>query len=142
MISGGRIEGGARLRRMAQAIKRDDPQITRPVLMALEDGADQVERAIKSEIIAQGAVDEGDLFDSVGKRKGSNGFRWKIGFFQKGNRRKWRKAGWRAHFVEFGTREQRPRPVVQSGFNVTVRDVRRRIRAATRRALQSFVRRR
>lgn len=142
MITGGRIEGGARIRRMAQAISRDDPQIVRPIQEALERGAEEVERAIKSEIIAQGAIDEGDLYDSVGRRKGSNGFRWKVGYFKKGNLRKWRKAGWRAHFVEFGTKRQQPRPVIRSGWNVTVRDARRRIRDATRRALRSFVLRR
>ncbi|WP_158291651.1 HK97-gp10 family putative phage morphogenesis protein [Marinicauda algicola] len=140
MISGGRIEGGARIRRLVQAIERQDRRITEPIKAALERGAERIEAAIRSEIIAQGAVDEGDLFDAVGKKKLSNGFRWKIGYFKKGNLRKWRLAGWRAHFVEFGTRTQRPRPVVRQGFRSQLRPARAEIRRETRRALRRFAR--
>jgi HK97 gp10 family phage protein len=141
MIGQGRIVGGNRVRRLVQAIEKQDRTITEPLKEALADSAADVEDAIRFEIVAQGAVDEGDLLDAVSKKRLSSGFRWKIGFLRKGNLRNWRKAGWRAHFVEFGTRTQRPRPVVQRGFKSTVRQVRRRIRTETRKAFRRFVRR-
>ena len=47
-------------------------------------------------------VDEGDLRDSI-HIKGSK-LAVKVGFWKKGNTRKWKKAGWRSHLTEFGTR--------------------------------------
>lgn len=52
-------------------------------------------------------VDSGDLKDSIKLQHRGDKLGAKIGFWKKGNLRNWRKAGWRAHFVEFGTRGTR-----------------------------------
>lgn len=49
-------------------------------------------------------VDSGDLKKSINIQHRGDKLGAKVGFWKKGNLRNWRRAGWRAHFVEFGTR--------------------------------------
>lgn len=97
------IKGGGKLRRLLQRLPRE---VTEPVRSALEDAADELE----FEMISR-ASDDKDLAQSIAKLKRSNGFRWKVGF-AKSQKRKWRLAGWRSHFREFGTRASGKHPGV------------------------------
>lgn len=94
----------SRLRRLLQAIGKENSEMLDEIKDVLKDGADSVEAAIIQNIYASGAVDSGDLAEAVGKVRRSSGLQWRVGFFRSGNIRKWRKAGWRAHFIEHGTK--------------------------------------
>lgn len=137
MARGSRIEGGTRTRILLQRMAKDNGPVIEPVKQALEEGAGQAEDAIKYNIVAADLVDQGALLDSVAKKKLSNGLRWKIGYFEKGNIRKWRRAGWRAHFAEWGTETQPAHHIVARASVDVLPDVikktKRRINAALRR---------
>lgn len=93
-----------RTRRLLQAIGKNDGAFLKEVKDVLADGADAMEFAIADRIRSVGAEDTGDLIDSIAKVRRTSGLQWRIGFFRSGAKRKWRLAGWRAHFIEFGTK--------------------------------------
>lgn len=93
-----------RLRRLLQDIGKDEGDLVQPVKEALATAADHLEQQIRWNIVGVGAVNTGDLLDSVVNQRRSGGLVFRVGFAKQGAIRAWRKAGWRAHFIEFGTK--------------------------------------
>jgi hypothetical protein len=132
-----------RLRRLLQDIGRDNAELLTEVKEALSDGADQLEFAIVENLRAVNAEDTGDLIESVAKVRRSSGLQWRVGFFRSGAIRKWRKAGWRAHFIEFGTKypnQPAHRPVLRARER-EIPHIARRASQAVNRALRRIAQR-
>jgi len=132
------IRNASRLRRTLQRIGKENGEIVRPLLDELEDSAIDLQHQIEFNIQGRGLVDEGDLLDSVARVKQSGGFVWKVGFFRKGAVRKWRRAGWRAHFAEFGTRRQPATPIIAPAVVEIFPEAVANIKREVDRALERF----
>jgi len=96
-MSRSRISGVNRLRRK---LRRLPDTIQTEVVRAVQDGGNRLER----EVIAETPVDEGELRDTLKKQFGRDKLSVRVGWWEKGNLRNWRKAGWRAQFTLFGTK--------------------------------------
>jgi HK97 gp10 family phage protein len=97
---------------------------------------------LAAEAAARVPVDTGALRDSIGIRVTPTSA--EVGFSSKRFRRKWKKAGWRAVFVEKGTKgsakrnipPMAPRPFLRPAFEANRREILDRHRLAVSRALQ------
>lgn len=98
------LRGVGKLRRQ---LRRLPDEVTQPVREAIVDSADFLEFQMLSRV----PRDEGDLAGSIEKRFGRDGFSAEVG---PGARTKTarRRAGWRAHFAEFGTQKMPATPFV------------------------------
>lgn len=91
---------------------------------------------VAAEATARVPVDTGALRDSIGIRTTKTSA--EVGFDPKRFRRKWKKAGWRAVFIEKGTKgspkrnipAQPPRPFLRPAFEAHKRQILERHRAA------------
>lgn len=121
--------GASSLRRK---LKRMPDHINRGVKNAVKDSAD----AIFYEAQPRIPRDRGYLAEALGKKISSDGLGARVGYWKPGNLRKWRKGGWRAHFTEFGTRDQPAQPFLGPAFNASKGWIRRRINRAVNKALR------
>tara|TARA_R110002072_G_scaffold100778_3_gene222008 strand:- start:972 stop:1397 length:426 start_codon:yes stop_codon:yes gene_type:complete len=75
-------------------------EITVSVRKGVEDSA----QAIYMDAQALVPRDEGDLGAAMGIRIRGDRLGASVGYWEKGNKKRWLLAGWRAHFTEFGTK--------------------------------------
>lgn len=116
-----RVEMDPKLRRLFQRLDKD---ISDPVTREIAASAEQVFR----ETVPTIPVDEGDLRDSLGLR--IRPFSAEIGFDPKRFAAKWRKAGWRAHFIHNGTKGAPDRNIPPLAPNPFLRNVWDRLKDA------------
>ena len=98
-----RVRGRSKLRKKLSRLPDDMKKELQDVIAEEADG-------IYQEAQNNIPVDRGDLKEVMRVYQKGDKLSARIGFWKKGNLRKWRKAGWRAHFVEFGTRLQKAKP--------------------------------
>lgn len=129
-----RTELDPRFRRL---MNRLPDTMTDPISKAIADSTE----AVYLDAYQRVPVDTGDLRDSIGKKiTPTSGT---VGFHYKTFRVQWRKAGWRAKFVELGTKGSAkrnippmpPRPFMRSAFEANRRWIMERHRAAVAQTL-------
>lgn len=124
-----RVLGAQSLRRK---LKRMPDHIKRPVQDAIYYGAE----TIYADAYAEAPVGPtGNLKESLHKRISGDKLSAVIGYWKKGNIRKWRKAGWRAHFIEFGTVQHPSQPFLGPAALRNFPRVVQSIKSAVNRAL-------
>jgi HK97 gp10 family phage protein len=98
-------------RKLRQALNRMDAGLTQSIRDHNREQAAEVFRDIESRI----PVDSGDLKRSLRKFVAKDGLVFEVGWGKR-----WKKpfavAGWRAHFVEFGTKQTRSKPMVRPAY--------------------------
>lgn len=140
-----KLHGMSRLRRKLHHMPEAVRDEVRP---AMEDGAERI-RDIARTLAPKG---EGDLADAITPKVSRDGLSALVGFSRTkaGFKRAWKKAGWRAHFAEFGThgswrreggtmgynRGIRATPFLRPAFRVALPAILDRIDAAVDRALK------
>lgn len=122
MASRSRILGAGSLRRK---IKRMPEEVKGGVQEAISDSAD----VIYADALAKVPVDEGDLAAALKKKLSSDKLGGRVGYWKKGNKRNWDKAGWRAKFIEFGTRGYRAGTTRRTANSKTTKKIRRNVPA-------------
>tara|TARA_R110000787_G_scaffold285016_2_gene399578 strand:- start:6761 stop:7204 length:444 start_codon:yes stop_codon:yes gene_type:complete len=90
------IRGRSNLRRKLQQI------LPKEIKKSLNDKIEHAGMLIYNEAKRNAPVDEGDLRDGIHIKK--TNLAVKLGYWKKGNTRKYKKVGWRANFTEYGTR--------------------------------------
>jgi len=123
------ITGVNKLRRK---LSRMPKEIQKEVENGLRDGANIIFR--EAQITVRRRFD--DLAEAMKIKRGSRGLSFKIGYWKKGNIRNWRKAGWRAKFIEFGTRAVRAFPFMGRAYFKNEKRIISRINRGVDRALK------
>lgn len=124
-----RIKGISRLRKK---LSRMPKEVQKDVEVALRDGANLVFRDAQAKVRRR----FDDLADAMKIKRGTRGLSFRIGYWKKGNIRNWRKAGWRAKFIEFGTRTIRAFPFMGQAYFKNELKIISRIERGVRRALK------
>ena len=93
-----RWSGRSKLRRKLSIM------LPKEVKVSVQRTIGQAAQIIYKEAAANVPRDTGELGESLKVRHRGDKLGATVGYFKKGNIRAWRKAGWRAHFTEFGTR--------------------------------------
>lgn len=96
-----RVSGRSKLRK---ALSRMPKEITASVREAVKDST----QAIYWDAQKRVPRDEGDLGAALALRIRGDKLGGAVGYWKKGNKRRWKQAGWRAHFTEFGTKGYKP----------------------------------
>ena len=130
-----RTELDPRFRRLMQRLP---DSMTDPISRAIAESAE----AVWADAVTRVPVDTGELQRAVGKRVTPTSA--EVGFDPKKFRREWKKAGWRAVFVEKGTKgspernipPQPARPFLRPAFEANRRWIMERHRAAVARTLR------
>jgi len=104
-----RLTGANKLRRK---LSRMPKEIQKDVEVALKDSANIIFKDAQANVRRR----FNDLAEALHIRRGTRGLSFQIGYWKKGNIRRWRKAGWRAGFIEFGTRTQRAFPFMGRAY--------------------------
>lgn len=97
---GGKSRGWSGVSRLRRKLRRMPDEVQAEVKRAMQDATNVVERQTRPEI----PVDDGDLAHSYRAQISRDGLSARLGYWEKGNLRNWRRAGWRAHFTIFGTK--------------------------------------
>lgn len=113
-------------------LSRMPKEVQREVEAGLRDGANLVFRDAQATVRRQ----FDDLADAMKLKRGSRGLSFRIGYWKKGNIRNWRKAGWRAKFIEFGTRSVRAFPFMGRAYIKNEKAIISRINRGVDRALK------
>jgi HK97 gp10 family phage protein len=124
-----RTELDPRFRRLMQRLP---DAMTDPVRRAIEESA----QAVWADAVVRVPIDTGDLQASIGIRITANSA--EVGFSPRRFRREWKRAGWRAKFVELGTKGSAarnippmpPRHFLRPAFEANRRWIMERHRAA------------
>ena len=138
MARRGKVLGAQSLRRK---LKRMPQHVKGGVQEAIRDSVD----VVYTEALARVPVKEGYLAAALGKRISSDKLGGRVGYWERGNRRKWKLGGWRAHFIEFGTRGGKgtaahpAQPFLGPALNASRHWVKRRIRRAIDKALKRAI---
>ena len=103
------IRGGASLRRVLRQAPDDMAAELRDEIKA---GADKV----LADMLANVARDSGDLAETIKIKASRDGMSARVGAGVAGKRDQ-RKAGWRGHFLEFGTKHQAAQPFVKPALD-------------------------
>lgn len=109
------IKGMPSLRR---ALKQAPDEVKKPLQKAVEEGANQV----RAEMLRRVPRDSGDLADVISVKMQRDKLGARVGPGIKGKRHR-QKAGWRAHFVEFGTQNQPAQPFIFPAFNANKQEL-------------------
>jgi len=123
------LKGSSALRRTLQKLP---DEITKDVKLALKEAAE----VVHADTLQNIPVASGELVRSLHKAKRSNGFVWRVGWWKKGNLKKWRQGGWRALFIEYGTKHQRAQPMLGPAVRNNKRWIIRRVSRAVNKALK------
>lgn len=105
-----------KLRKMGPAVTKG----MKPVMM-------QVANAIYTDALKRVRVREGDLALSLKKQVRPNGLSSRVGYWKAGNKKNWELAGWRAHFIEFGTENTKPFPFLRPAFKENISFAKKKI---------------
>lgn len=84
----------------------------------------------------------GDLADALAVKVDSRGLSVKVGYWKAGNKKRWKQAGWRAHFIEFGTKDIAAIRFLTRAFNSIRKNVARDVDRDVDKALRSIARER
>lgn len=95
---------------------------------------------LRFEMLSHIPVDEGDLAAALHMQVESRGLSVRVGYWKKGNKKRWLLAGWRAHFVVFGTVKKAARDFMTPAFNKVRRNAGRDIDKAVDRLLRRVAR--
>lgn len=123
------VQGLTRLRRK---LRRMPDELTKPIKEEIEQAAQE----IHFEALSRIPVRSGDLAQALTWRTGRDGLSARVGFWKKGNVKRWRLAGWRGHFVEFGTVNAPAKPFLQPAWDIVLPRFRRRLDAKIDTALR------
>lgn len=119
--------------RLRRKLRRMPDEVVKPIRDEIEDAAQEIHYEALSRI----PVRTGDLAQALTWRTGRDGLSARIGFWKKGNLKRWRLGGWRGHFVEFGTVNMPAKPFLQPAWDSVIPrfkvDLDRKIDAALRR---------
>ena len=113
-------------------LSRMPKEIQREVEAGLRDGANLVFRDAQANVRRRFGL----LADAMKLKRGTRGLSFRIGYWKSGNIRNWRKAGWRAKFIEFGTRNQRAFPFMGRAYSRNEKPIISRINRGVDRALK------
>ena len=105
-----RIQGRSKLRKKLSVILPSE--IKKEMQDTVKKAAEVIYQAAERNI----PVDSGDLKKSLKLQHRGDKLGAKVGFWRRGNLRNWRRAGWRSHFVEFGTRKKAARPFLGPAY--------------------------
>lgn len=97
-MAGASIQKG--LSNLRRKLRKVPVELRADLERAVLDSANTIERGLATEA----PVDEGDLRDTLKKKIGRDKLSFRVGWWEKGNKRNWKKGGWHAHFVIFGSR--------------------------------------
>ena len=123
------IKGMGQLRRTLNKLPKD---IQKLVEVALKKSAEDIFDDAQSLV----PKNRGLLAKNMHINRGSRGLSFEIGYWKKGNIRRWKKAGWRAKFIEFGTRFIRAEPFMGPAWRKNENKVIKRIDDAVDEALK------
>lgn len=105
----GKVLGSQSLRRK---LKRMPDEVKGGVQEAIKDSME----VVYADALSRVPVDEGDLAAALHRKLSSDKLGARIGYWRKGNARRWKRGGWRAHFIEFGTRFKSAQPFLNPAF--------------------------
>lgn len=123
------IKGQGKLRRTLAKLPED---IRKLVADALKQSAEDIFNDAQSLV----PKNTGLLAKNMHIKKGSRGLSYQIGYWKKGNIRKWRKAGFRAKFIEFGVRGRAAQPFMAPAWRKNEQKALKRINDAVDLALE------
>lgn len=123
------LRGVGKLRRK---LSRMPKEVQFEVEKGLRDGANIVYRSAQQKVPRR----FGFLAEAMHLKRGSRGLSFSIGFWKKGNIRNWKKAGWRAGFIEYGTRDIRRDPFMTPAYFENEQRIIHRIKRGVQRALK------
>lgn len=123
------IKGQGNLRRTLAKLPED---IRKLVADALKQSAEDIFNDAQSLV----PKNTGLLAKNMHIKKGSRGLSYQIGYWKKGNIRKWRKAGFRAKFIEFGVRGRAAQPFMAPAWRKNEQKAFKRINDAVDLALE------
>lgn len=123
------IRGQSKLRRTLSKMPKE---IQKLVADALKQSAEDIFNDAQALV----PKDKGLLAKNMHLKRGSRGLSYMIGYWKKGNIRKWKKAGWRAKFIEFGTRTTHAEPFMAPAWRKNETKVIKRIDDAVDKALE------
>lgn len=113
------------LKSMPETVKAE----VRPVIA-------EVARRVSEDAKSLVPVRTGALKRFINRKAKTGGLLWYVGFSAKKWRAAWRKVGWRAHFVEFGTVKKGARPFLRPAIAKNLDYHRNAIAEAVRRGLR------
>ena len=123
------IRGQSQLRRTLAKLPKDIQKLVSDALKkSAEDIFNDAQRLVPR--------DQGLLAKNMHIKRGSRGLSYQIGYWKKGNIRKWKKAGWRAKFIEFGVRGRTGTPFMAPAWRKNENKVIKRIDDAVDKALE------
>lgn len=123
------ISGQSKLRRTLSKMPKEIQKLVADALkQSAEDIFNDAQRLIPK--------DKGLLAQNMHLKRGSRGLSYQIGYWKKGNIRRWKKAGWRAKFIEFGVRGKRAQPFMGPAWRKNEEKVIKRINNAVDKALE------
>ena len=126
--------------------------LPKEIKKGVQDAVLKAAKIIEADAKALAPKDTGELANAIKIAHKGDKMGAKIGYFKKGNKRNWKKAGWRMHFVEFGTRggfskggwakvtPQKARPFLGPAYRKNHKKVVGIINSAVNRALQKVAR--
>lgn len=117
-----RVEIDPKFRRLLQQLPA---QVLAPLKQAIADSG----TGIYAEAVRRVPKDSGDLAHSIGMRIGSGGLSVEVGFDRKRFPKQWKLAGWRAKFIEFGTKGYSPGSKRTDPGSKTTKTIRQRVAA-------------
>lgn len=91
------VELDPKLRRLLQRL---EPELQGPIKEVIAESGEMVAHEAARRV----PIRTGALARSIGVRVGSGGWSSTVGFSEKYFKREWKKAGWRAKFIEYGTK--------------------------------------
>lgn len=117
-----RVEVNPRLNRL---LRRAEPAVTEE----LKDEIGQLGMAVLDGARRRVPVDTGDLRDSISIRRGSNGLSVEVGFSNTKFRRAWKRGGWYARFIEYGTKGYQPGDTRKTSGSRTTKKIKQAVAA-------------
>ena len=122
------LRGVNNLRRI---LRRIPDEMTAEVRQEIKESAELIEYDAKVNV----HKDSGDLAAAISHKLGRDKLSASIGFDARW-KKLWRLAGWRAHFVEFGTSKTRARPFLFPAWEMNKKDIEKRIAKAINNTLK------
>lgn len=132
----GKRGGVSGFRSLTKKLRKMGPAVQETVKPALQKVVD----AVYADTLKRLPVREGDLAASLKKQVKPNGLSARVGWWQKGNKKNWELAGWRAHFMEFGTLHASPSPSLRPGYRENIDFAKKTIDKGVDKALRKVAR--
>ena len=127
-----RVKGGDRLR---STLRRFPDALTKELKGVIAAGAELVRDEARDRV----PVDTGELKAALLAKPSKDGLSAKDGYSPKrsGFKRAWKQAGWRFHFIEFGTKKTPARPFLRPAFRTHRNSIVKNIERAVMKTLQA-----